>query len=68
MKGLSRKNFSQVGRRLDDWFSAASPSRLPEGRNYGCHATDSSRATYQRPFNSRYLAANPRHPPEAARC
>ena len=26
-----------------------------------------SRATYQRPFNSRSLAANPRHPPEAAR-
>ena len=33
MKGLSRKEFSQVGRRRDDWFSAAAPSSLREWLN-----------------------------------
>jgi hypothetical protein len=38
MKGLSRKNFSQAGRRLIIWFSAASHSRFPERLNYRCHS------------------------------
>jgi len=57
MKGLSRKNFSQVGRRVRDWFSAASP-RLPERRNFGYHASFRVAQLIRDPLNSLYLAAN----------
>jgi hypothetical protein len=66
MKGLSRKKFSQVGRRLGDWFSAASHSRLPERVNHRCHA--SSRVAQLTEIHSTLitLAANPLNTPEVA--
>jgi hypothetical protein len=42
MKGLSRKNLSQVAAGVDDWFSAAGHSSLPERLNYGRHASSRS--------------------------
>jgi hypothetical protein len=59
MKGLSRKNFSQVGRRLDDWFSAASHSSLPERLNYGRHA--SSRSAQLTEIHSTLITWQPIH-------
>ena len=57
MKGLSRKKFSQVGRRLGDWFSAASHSSMTERLNYRCHASFRSIQLTGDPLNSRYLGS-----------
>ena len=64
MKGLSRKNFSQVGRRLDDWFSTAS---LPVSWSEATTVTTprSESRNFRDPLDALYLAANPRNSPEA---
>ena len=58
MKGLSRKKFSQVGRRVCDWFSAASYSTLLERLNYHSHAASRVAQATRGPVKSGYQAAN----------